>query len=375
MAIINFRYREIAVKVAYCGAVGANATMSVRTLHGMVPAREKGRLFPFGEPGSDVRACFFEYVPPAPLVPGFTVKVRVYAVPVGSAESSLREEVLGGADSVLLVIDPRPSRLSSNKGTVEELRKALRYLGHEPKSIPLLTQKSQTDFGEEAPGEDVAKDLGELHAECVSSTDEFFAFHDRLVADICARLKANLNGDIDAISLVADSRDALERDHELAARHESALEVKQGQHRPSLEHALKDVQMALTARYAGLSYSDRVEIPFQPKDFLGTRPVHVLGATLDGELIHVDVVMERNVGGEPRRLLIQLANRPRDAAPIPRHTAPGSPMRESKGESKLPERAELGPWQPIDFPPVWYGVAGAASGVLIGLLAGFLLLT
>jgi hypothetical protein len=374
VALINFRYREIAAKIAYCGGLGADSTMSVRTLHGMVSAREKGRLFPFGPAESELRAWFFEYVPPGVIVPGFTLKVRVYALPMSAGNAPLREEVLGGADAVMLVVDPRSSRQAANRNTLADLQRALKHLGQEPGSIPLLLQRSQTDFGEEGAPQDYAKLLGvESNVEPVDGIQEFFGFHDRVIGDIGSRLRANLAGDLGAITLVADHRESMERDHEVLARHEAALEQDRARERPSLEMAIKDVQAALQARYAGLSQGIRVEIPFQPKEFVGTRPVHVLGATLDGEHVHVDIVMERMNGGEPRRLLLQLANRPRDATPMPRNTQPGPPSRDAISSTTLPERVDLGPPEPADFPPVWYGVAGAAGGMLIGLLVGFLL--
>lgn len=373
MALINFRYREIAAKVAYCGGLGADSTMSVRTLHGMVSAREKGRLFPFGAADSELRAWFFEYVPPGSIIPGFTLKIRVYALPMSAGNAPLREEVLGGADAVMLVVDPRPSRQAANKNVFSDLQRALKHLGQTTDSIPLLLQRSQTDFGEEGEPNDYARVLGtESPVESIDGIQEFFAFHDRVVSDIGARIRANLAGDLGAITLVADHREAMERDHEVLARHEAALEAERARERPSLEVAIKDVQAALQARYAGLPQGLRIEVPFQPKEFVGTRPVHVLGVTLEGELIHVDIVMERMNGGEPRRLLLQLANRPRDATPMPRNTIPGSQSRETSAASTLPERVDPLPPEPADFPPVWYGVAGAAGGMLIGLLLGFL---
>jgi hypothetical protein len=129
--------------------------------------------------------------------------------------------------------------------------------------------------------------------------------------------------------------------------------------------------VSLQARYASMSPAHRIEVAFQTRDLIGTRPVHVVGAQLAGDQVLVDVVVEKISGGDARRIAIVLENRPMDDAPIARNTtARGVHPRESP-VANLPERIEVRRPQ-RDFPPVWYGMAGIAGGTLIGLLAGYL---
>jgi hypothetical protein len=133
-----------------------------------------------------------------------------------------------------------------------------------------------------------------------------------------------------------------------------------------------DFQVALTRRYQALTPGPRVELGFQPREFIGSRPVHLMDTRLEADSIVVDLVMERLSGGEPRRLSLVLANRPLDATPVQRSTAPSAPPRPRITEN-LPDHIELPPPDPWDFPPVWYGIAGVAGGTLVGVLVGFLM--
>jgi hypothetical protein len=378
MAVIHFGHREITAKLVYFGAAQAGSNTNVRTLYGVLPAREKGRLHHFGPTGSNEQSWFFEYVPPQNVqLPGFGLRIRVYSMPGGITHSTHRREVFKTADAVVFVADARPDRADANRHAWAELKQHLREMHLDPDRLPTIVQVNHTDAPDARQPEQALADLGEgvpLSVAAVArSSKGVLETHDRAVTELVARIKENLGGNTAAIALVADQRDSPERDEDILARHLATLAAADRRSRPSLELAVQDLQVALSRRYQTLTPGPRFEVPFQPREFLGTRPVHLLDARLEGDQILVDLVLERLAGGEPRRLSVVLANRPLDATPVPRHTTPSPQPRPIT--SDLPDKVELNAApEPSDFPPVWYGVVGAAGGALIGMLVMFLLL-
>jgi hypothetical protein len=111
-------------------------------------------------------------------------------------------------------------------------------------------------------------------------------------------------------------------------------------------------------------YPKEIEVAFQPRELVGSYPVAVTGARLDGDGIRVDLLMERMGRGERRALSVLLLNRPPDATPLS-----GPSVSSMTRHPRVMQVAVV----PRDLPGLWYGVVGVAGGVSIGLLCAYLL--
>lgn len=375
MATIHFASREIIARIVYFGAPGAGSNTNVRSLYGLLTTREKSRLHHFGPQNAAEESWYFEYVhDDRNAVPGFSLRLRVYSMPGGQGNAAHREEVFRGVDAVVFVADARKSRAAANVASLAELEKLIREQALTLERVPCVIQVNHSDAMDARDPADVVVDLNPYGFPVVPAvaraTHGVLDTHERLVEETCARLRDNLAGNQKAIDL-ASVDVPVESDEQIIARHLSAIDAAEKKNHPSLEFAVHDFQRALSARYASLTPGARHELGFQPKEYIGTRPVHLLDAKLEGDQIVVDLVMERLAGGEPRRLQVVLCNRPTDQTPMPRNTNPSPPVRDT-ATSSLPDRVELPPPEPVDFPPVWYGVLGVTGGALVGLAAGFL---
>lgn len=383
MASINFGHREITSKIVYFGPIGAGTNTNVRSLHGLVPARDKSRLHRFGPPDSREESCFFEYVTSHTVVPGFSTRFRVYSMPGGIADPVHRAEVLAGADGVVFVSDARPGREDAAVTAMQELEALLGDQALSIERVPLVLQINHGDAPDAQATDVVAeKILGTYKARsgrtlllpvlpAVARAMRGVAeAHDAMVDEIARRLRDNLSGDLDQITLRVDGVGP-DDDEEAIARHLAHIETTD---HGALALAVKDMGVSLQARYASMSPSARIEVAFQTRDLIGTRPVHVLGAHLAGDQVLVDVVVEKMSGGDARRIAVILENRPIDETPISRTTTSRGVQPRESPVANLPERIDVPP-PAMDFPPVWYGIAGLAGGTLIGLLTGYLVFT
>lgn len=380
MASINFGHREITSKIVYFGPIGAGTNTNVRTLHGLVAARDKSRLHRFGPPDSREESCFFEYVTSHTVVPGFATRFRVYSMPGGIADPIHRAEVLAGADGVVFVADARPGREEAAELALQELEGLLEDQALSIERVPIVLQVNHGDAPDAEPANTVSSRLlssfrtragRTLNLPVIPAVAKAMRgvaeSHDAMIEELGHRLRDNLSGDLDQITLRVDGVAPFD-DEDVIARHLATIETTD---HGALALAVKDMGVSLQARYASMSPAHRIAVPFQTRDLIGTRPVHVVGAQLSGDQVLVDIVVEKISGGDARRVAIVLENRPMDDTPILRTTtARGVPHRDSP-VANLPERIDV-PRPQRDFPPVWYGMAGAAGGMLIGLLAGYL---
>jgi signal recognition particle receptor subunit beta len=368
MAQLHFAHREIVAKVVYFGAPGAGSNTNVRTLYGLLAYKERSRLHQF-------QSWYFDYVPAGALVPGFATRLRVYSMPGGIRNASHREQVFGDVDALVLVADARTARAQGNRLAAEELLAFVKQHGRNLQALPLVIQVNHTDAPDARTADTCVAELGLASENVIPAvarqSQGVLETHDALVGEVCRRLCENLGGATETIQLAAALRENVEKDEEIVARHMAGIEAAERDSRPSLEHNVGDFQVALTRRYQALTHGPRVELGFQPKEFFGMRPVHLMDTRIEADTIVVDVVMERNSGGEPRRLALILANRPTDATPVQRMTAPS--IARGGVTENLPDSVDMLPPDPWDFPPVWYGIAGIAGGTLVGMLVGFLM--
>jgi len=371
MATLTFAHREIAAKIVYFGAPGAGSNSNVRTLYSLVSVKEKSRLHQFGPSNASEQSCYFDYVPTqGGEVPGFSTRFRVYSLPGGLRNEVHRHEVFDDTDGIVFVADARASRARGNAQALEEMTSLLRGQGLDLAKMPIVVEINHTDAPDARPPEEIMWLLNSEDYPVVSAVARtgqgVMETHDHLTRELSQRLRANLTGNLAAIRLLHSKRDVIERDEQVIARHVAALEAAEHTPRANLETAISDFQLALTRRYLTLTPGPKHDVHSLPREFLGFKPVHLLESRLEGDQIHVDVVMERVAGQGPRRLTLVLVNRPLEA-PVTRTTPIGAPV-PAPVTGDLPDRIVPPPPKPKDLPPIGYGVAGVTFGILAGVL-------
>lgn len=392
MAIINFAHREITAKVVYFGAPDAGCNTNVRKLFDLLPVEEKSRLHRFG-PDDLGQSFFFDYVPPGGgLIIGFSTRFRVYSMPGGITHRIHRDEVLRGTDAVVFVADSRSGCSQANLDALIELESLLADLDLALVSIPIVLQLNHTDSPDARPIEDVAYDLNPYGFPVIPAAARHsrgvLETHDAITRSTVTRIQDNLAGNQTAINLTAVHRSSRERDDDVIRRHVDAIRASDASGLRPLDGAPGEDAVlepgdapppARTRpgdRFEGLPVAGKVSVPFQPSDLVGTRPVHLLAARVQDGAIQLEIVVDRLSGGEPRRLTIQLENRPVDREPLNTPTATATPAHHvhmPHATSSLPDELEIRRWAPNDLPPVWYGIGGIIGGTVGGILIGFLL--
>ncbi len=368
MALISFDKRQIVAKLVIVGADGAGSNTSLRALHGRITSRYKGEIFSFGlEP--EETSFVFEYDAPRSCVPGFDLRVRVYSLPGRIGSPVHRDLVLRELDGVLLVLDARPERASANKSTLDDVADRLLGYGRPLDRTPLVVEVNHRDHLTARSPEAVVANLGLPSAPIIPSNARtaqgVVETHDALLLDVASRLRDNLAGNLESIVLVATTG-APSSDEDLVAQHVSLLagNIAFG----LLDSGAAELNAAMTKRFLALPAGERVEVAFQPRDFVLMRPVHILETRLEADGVFVDLVMERLSGGAPKRLPLMLANRPPDAQPVQRHVTQTATKAVTRD---LPMKVDMAPPEAEDFPPVWYGVAGIAAGIVVGMLIAY----
>lgn len=373
MALINFAHREITAKVVYFGAPNAGCNTNVQVLHEIVRAGERSRLHEFGPGDEEERTRYFDYVPEgtAPIT-GFSTRFRVYSMPGGLLHPVHRGEVLRGTDAVVFIADARPGKDQENVDALLELERSLAEQGIEMASLPMVLQVNHMDDPKAIPSDKVVYDLNPYGFPVVEAvardTIGVGETHKRIASVTVSRIRDNLSGNETSITLTAVHRATRDRDEDIIQRHIEAI-----------AHAEHVTQSG--GDYAKLPRGEEYEIPFQPREFAGMRPVEMRSTTVEGDRVVLDLVMERLSGGSPRVLPLVLVNRPTDAMPLPSvvtasHTPAPIASVSPGATASLPDKIEL-PSQIMRVDTgndmsIWIGIAGLVGGLAAGLLLGFL---
>jgi signal recognition particle receptor subunit beta len=372
MAVINFARREIIIKIVYFGAPGAGTSSNVRALFQDTPGRPLGPLIPFGPKTESEQTLFYEMEPEA-TIPGFTLRVRLYAQPGALTDRTHRTEILRDLDGVVFVADARPGRTEANLDALLDLDGLVKELGLDLGRLPTVFQVNHVDHPEALQPEVVAYDLNPYH-------NPLFAAHAKegvnvkeclgaLLDQVLTRLRANLAGQQAALHVHAiHQRDPMTAE-QVVESHERAIRLQ----RESLQQeAAREITPWSRSAFDILPAGPTVQVPYQPPELVGMRPVHALGVRIDRDTVTVDLVMNDGEGAHPTRLSVVLVP-PTDATtPAQNGTVPAVPARDEV-TANLPDRIEVVRSTEDPRSGLWYGIGGLAAGLITGILVGFLI--
>ncbi len=155
---INWKLREVRLKLVYYGASLCGKTTNLEYIHANVNPNARSELVSLKT--REDRTIFFDFLEiQLGEVKGLKPKFSLYTVPGQVYYMSSRKLVLQGADGVVFVVDSHPSRLEANLEAWQNLRSNLREFGHDPCKFPIVIQYNKRDLTDALPVEMLRKQL------------------------------------------------------------------------------------------------------------------------------------------------------------------------------------------------------------------------
>jgi signal recognition particle receptor subunit beta len=369
MAQLNFARREITTKIVYFGARSSGVSTNVERLAASVLPSRRSSVLSFAPPGDHLDTLCFEVALDGHTAKGFPLFSTIYGVPGALRHPGLRNEVMAGVDAVVFIADARASQESANIESLLELERVLRDVGFELTDLPMVLQINHSDADDARSMHSVAMDLNPygfpVHAASAIDGTGVRETLDTVVGLLALRISAKLSGESAGIHLEA-----------LQQAQPPDLQERVDAHLAGIQRAEAEAKSASDPRlqYASLEVSNTVRVRYQNESLRGTRPTIVLGASLDGEDIVLDLIHERINGGEAQRISVIVENRPTDMDVLPQPQALMSTT--ESATASLPSTITFPDPEPesTDWPPLAYGVIGVACGAVLGLLVGVILL-
>src|SRR5574341_140350 len=155
---INWKLREINLKIVYYGAALCGKTTNLEYIHAKMDPNLRGDLISLKT--REDRTIFFDFLQiELGQIQGLTPKFNLYTVPGQIYYLASRKLVLQGADGVVFVADSQPQRRQENLDTLQNLYTNMRELGQDPASLPIVFQYNKRDLPDAVSIETLRADL------------------------------------------------------------------------------------------------------------------------------------------------------------------------------------------------------------------------
>jgi signal recognition particle receptor subunit beta len=141
---VDFRAREVALKLVYYGPALSGKTSNLRALHTRIAERQRTHLVTLDT--RDDRTLFFDLLPLSIRTGAVSLRIKLYTVPGQVIHNATRRLVLQGVDGVAFIADSRVVEARSNAESFVNLKQNLRDAGIELKSLPLVIQFNKRDL-------------------------------------------------------------------------------------------------------------------------------------------------------------------------------------------------------------------------------------
>ncbi len=156
---INWKLREINLKIVYYGPALSGKTTSLEQIHAKTNPNVRGDMISLKTRGD--RTIYFDFMQlELSEISGLKPRFNVYTVPGQVYYAGTRKLVLQGADGVVFVADSQEHRLKANIESARDMVENLRTLGFEPKKMPIILQCNKRDLSNIAPVIAIRKQLG-----------------------------------------------------------------------------------------------------------------------------------------------------------------------------------------------------------------------
>lgn len=150
---IEYKTREITVKLVYYGPALSGKTTNLEAIHRLVSAEHCGRLMTLET--RDDRTLFFDLLPLSFEAAGLQVRVKLFTVPGQVMHEATRRLVLQGADGVAFIADSQIAETHANLEAFRGMQRNLRENGLVPEEVPLVIQFNKRDLPSIRPDDEI----------------------------------------------------------------------------------------------------------------------------------------------------------------------------------------------------------------------------
>ena len=148
MAFVNFKKKEVQIKVVYYGPGRGGKTTNLEYVYGKFKEHILTDLVTIKTQGD--RTLFFDFLPfDMGKIEGYDVKVQLYTVPGQAMYNSTRQLVLRGVDGVVFVADCLEAMRKKNLISLKNLQDNLKIYKKSIFKIPLVLQYNKIDLAEQ----------------------------------------------------------------------------------------------------------------------------------------------------------------------------------------------------------------------------------
>lgn len=156
---INWKLREINLKIVYYGPSLSGKTSSLEYIHSRTHPESRGELISLKT--REDRTLYFDYMQfQMGEISGLKPRFNIYTVPGQVYYRGTRKLVLKGVDGIVFVADSQLSRLEENVDAIKDLYEDLEELGYVPREVPLVLQCNKRDLPDIVPIPMLKEQLG-----------------------------------------------------------------------------------------------------------------------------------------------------------------------------------------------------------------------
>jgi len=147
---INWRSRELNLKVVYYGPAMSGKTTNLEQIHQRVDPQRRGELVSVKT--HEDRTLYFDFLQlELGKIGGLTPKIHLYTVPGQTYYEASRKLVLKGADGVVFVADSSQRRFVDNQLAWHKMQEYLVDFGLNSDAIPIVVQFNKQDVMDAMP--------------------------------------------------------------------------------------------------------------------------------------------------------------------------------------------------------------------------------
>lgn len=142
---INWKLREIDMKIVYYGPPLSGKTTNLEQIHARMTGPRRSELVTLKTEGD--RTLFFDFLPlEVGEIAGLKPRFNLYTVPGQSLYRDTRRLILEDVDGVVFVADSHRTRLADNERSFQEMKRHLQALGYRWFDVPLVLQYNKQDL-------------------------------------------------------------------------------------------------------------------------------------------------------------------------------------------------------------------------------------
>lgn len=148
MAFIDFKKKELQVKIVYYGPSRGGKTTNLDYVYNQMDNRLKTDMVSIKTHGD--RTLFFDFLPfDIGQVMGYDLKIMLYTVPGQVKYNATRKLVLRGVDGLVFVADAMEIRRDYNIQSLENLHENLTEYNIDLYNLPVIMQYNKIDLNDQ----------------------------------------------------------------------------------------------------------------------------------------------------------------------------------------------------------------------------------